>query len=108
MSALGFLFIAIVSEVFASSMLKLTAGFKRLLPSLGVAIGYGAAFYFLSLTLQSLPIGTAYAIWAGLGTALTAVVGVVFYKEYFNVKKLAGILLIIIGVVILNLAGGSH
>lgn len=108
MSAFGFLLIAIASEVFASSMLKQTAGFKRLLPTFGVVIGYGLAFYFLSLTLQSLQIGTAYAIWAGLGTALTAVVGVIFYKEYFNVKKFVGIVLIIGGVVILNLAGGSH
>ncbi|WP_409370500.1 DMT family transporter [Lysinibacillus sp. 38-6] len=89
-------------------MLKQTAGFKRLLPTFGVIIGYGFAFYFLSLTLQSLQIGTAYAIWAGLGTALTTVVGVIFYKEYFNVKKFVGIVLIIGGVVILNLAGGSH
>lgn len=108
MSAFGFLLIAIASEVFASSMLKQTAGFKRLLPTFGVIIGYGLAFYFLSLTLQSLQIGTAYAIWAGLGTALTTVVGVIFYKEYFNVKKFVGIVLIIGGVVILNLAGGSH
>ena len=108
MSTFGFLLIAIVAEVFASSMLKLTNGFKRLLPTLGVVAGYGTAFYFLSLTLQSLAIGTAYAIWAGLGTALTAVVGVIFYKEYFNVKKFIGIAMIIVGVVILNLAGGAH
>ncbi len=87
MSAFGYLLISIVSEVFASSMLKLTNGFKRLLPTIGVVVGYGTAFYFLSLTLQSLAIGTAYAIWAGLGTALTAIVGVLFYKEYFSVKK---------------------
>ena len=108
MSALWLLLIAIVFEVFASSMLKQTNGFKRLLPSLGVVIGYGSAFYFLSLTLVSLPIGTAYAVWAGLGTALTAVVGIVVYKEYFNCKKLAGICLLIIGVVIVNLASASH
>lgn len=108
MSAFGFLFISIISEVFASSMLKLTNGFKRVLPSIGVVVGYGTAFYFLSLTLQSLAIGTVYAIWAGVGTALTAIVGVVFYKELFNVKKMIGILFIIIGVVFLNLAGGGH
>ncbi|MDM5247691.1 MULTISPECIES: multidrug efflux SMR transporter [unclassified Lysinibacillus] len=108
MSAFGLLLIAIISEVFASSMLKLTNGFKRILPTIGVVVGYGTAFYFLSLTLQSLAIGTAYAIWAGLGTALTAIVGVVFYKELFNFKKLMGILLIIVGVVILNLAGSGH
>lgn len=108
MSAFGFLFISIISEVFASSMLKLTNGFKRLLPSVGVVVGYGTAFYFLSLTLQSIAIGTAYAIWAGVGTALTAVIGIVIYKELFNLKKMIGILLIIVGVVILNLAGGGH
>ncbi|MEB2282713.1 multidrug efflux SMR transporter [Lysinibacillus xylanilyticus] len=108
MSAFGFLFISIISEVFASSMLKLTNGFKRLLPSAGVVVGYGTAFYFLSLTLQSIAIGTAYAIWAGVGTALTAVIGIVFYKELFNLKKIIGILLIIVGVVILNLAGSGH
>ncbi|QDQ02565.1 multidrug efflux SMR transporter [Lysinibacillus fusiformis] len=108
MSAFGYLLISIVSEVFASSMLKLTNGFKRFLPTMGVVVGYGTAFYFLSLTLQSLPIGTAYAIWAGLGTALTAIVGVLLYKEYFSVKKLAGIAMIIAGVVVLNLAGGGH
>ncbi|MGE7674353.1 DMT family transporter [Lysinibacillus sp. NPDC094403] len=108
MSALGYLFISIFSEVFASSMLKLTNGFKRILPTMGVVVGYGIAFYFFSLTLQSLEIGTAYAIWAGVGTALTAIIGVVFYKELFNYKKLLGILLIIVGVVILNLAGSGH
>ncbi|MFJ7887387.1 DMT family transporter [Lysinibacillus xylanilyticus] len=108
MSAFGFLFISIISEVFASSMLKLTNGFKRLFPSIGVVAGYGTAFYFFSLTLQSLAISTAYAIWAGIGTALTAIIGIVFYKELFNLKKIIGILLIIVGVVILNLAGSGH
>lgn len=108
MSIFWFLLISIFAEVFASSMLKLTNGFKRFLPTLGVIAGYGTAFYFLSLTLQSLAIGTVYAIWAGLGTALTAVVGVIFYKEHFNVKKLVGIAMIIVGVVVLNLAGGGH
>ncbi len=87
MKAFAFLFISIISEVFASSMLKQTDGFKRILPSIGVVVGYGTAFYFLSLTLQSLAIGTAYAIWAGVGTALTAIIGVIFYKELMNRKK---------------------
>lgn len=94
--------IAILSEVFGSSMLKLTDGFKRLLPSIGVVVGYAVAFYGLSLALQDLPLGVAYAIWAGVGTALTALVGIVFYKEAFNMKKSIGILLIIGGVALLN------
>lgn len=99
------LMVAIISEVFASSMLKASAGFKKLLPSLGVVVGYVAAFYALSKTLQTLPIGVAYAIWAGLGTALTAIVGMLFYKEKMNATKFAGIILIIGGVMVLNLSG---
>lgn len=106
MMVFSFLFIAIVAEVFASSMLKRTEGFSRIWPSLGVVVGYGTAFYCLALTLKTIPIGTAYAIWAGLGTALTAIVGVVLYKELFNRKKVLGILCIILGVVVLNLSGG--
>ncbi len=106
MKVFSFLFIAIVAEVFASSMLKRTEGFSRIWPSLGVVVGYGTAIYCLALTLKTIPIGTAYAIWAGLGTALTAIVGVVLYKEIFNRKKVLGILCIIVGVVVLNLAGG--
>jgi multidrug resistance protein EbrA len=94
--------IAIIAEVFGSSMLKLTAGFKRLFPSIGVIAGYAVAFYALSLSLKELPLGVAYAIWAGVGTALTALVGIVFYKETLNLKKSIGILLIIGGVVLLN------
>ncbi|WP_413367651.1 DMT family transporter [Lysinibacillus sp. 3P01SB] len=94
--------IAIIAEVFGSSMLKLTEGFKRLLPSLGVVAGYAVAFYGLSLALKELPLGVAYAIWAGVGTALTALVGILFYKEALNIKKSIGILLIIGGVVLLN------
>ncbi|WP_445299975.1 DMT family transporter [Lysinibacillus sp. FSL K6-0232] len=106
MTAFSFLLIAIIAEVFASSMLKRTEGFTRVWPSIGVVAGYGTAFYSLSLALKTVPLGTAYAIWAGLGTALTAVVGAVIYKEFFNRKKVIGIFCIILGVVMLNLAGG--
>ncbi|MEH7386902.1 multidrug efflux SMR transporter, partial [Bacillus sp. JJ1521] len=71
MNAYILLILAIISEVFGSSMLKATDGFKKFLPSVGVIIGYGLAFYALSLTLKTLPLGLAYAIWAGVGTALT-------------------------------------
>lgn len=100
--------IAIVSEVFGSSMLKVSQGFKKLLPSIGVLLGMGTAFYCLSLTLKQVPLGTAYAIWAGVGTALTALVGVIVWKEKFDVKKGMGLLLIIGGVVIMKLSAGSH
>lgn len=96
------LMLAIISEVIGSSMLKATDGFKKLLPTLCVIIGYGFAFYLLSLSLKSLPLGLAFAIWAGLGTALTAIVGIIFYKEAVTGKKILGLLCIIGGVVLLN------
>lgn len=94
--------IAIIAEVFGSSMLKLSAGFKKILPTIGVIVGYLIAFYMLSLALRTLPLGLAYAIWSGVGTALTALVGILFYKEGINLKKTLGILLIIGGVALLN------
>ncbi|KRF62608.1 multidrug efflux SMR transporter [Peribacillus sp. TH16] len=101
--------IAIISEVFGSSMLKVSNGFKKLFPSIGVIIGMGIAFYCLSLSLKTIPLGTAYAIWSGIGTALTALVGVIVYKESFNLKKFLGLVLIIGGVVVLKLSsGGAH
>ncbi|GIO23705.1 hypothetical protein J11TS1_22860 [Oceanobacillus sp. J11TS1] len=75
------LIIAIIGEVFGSSMLKASNGFKKILPTFGIVIGYAVAFYMLSLSLKAIPLGTAYAIWAGLGTALTALVGIIIYKR---------------------------
>lgn len=107
MNAYLLLALSIACEVFGSSTLKATNGFKKLLPTLGVIISYGVAFYALSLSLKTLPLGLAYAIWAGLGTALTAVVGVTIYKEDFNAKKPIGLTLIIGGIILLNI-GGTH
>ncbi len=107
MNAYFLLAIAIVSEVFGSSMLKATKGFKKFLPPLGVVLGYSFSFYALSLSLKTLPIGVAYAIWAGLGTALTAVIGITIYKENFDIKKFFGLVLIISGVILLSV-DGSH
>ncbi|WP_313799617.1 multidrug efflux SMR transporter [Cytobacillus sp.] len=107
MAAYVLLILAIVSEVFGSSMLKVSNGFKNVYPSVGIVVGYGIAFYALSLSLKTLPLGLAYAIWAGLGTALTAVVGFTIYKEKFSPKKLFGLVLIIGGVILLNF-GGAH
>ncbi|MBG9586322.1 DMT family transporter [Cytobacillus firmus] len=107
MNAYFLLALAIVSEVAGSSLLKAADGFKKLLPSLGVIIGYSVAFYALSLSLKTLPLGVAYAIWAGLGTVLTALVGIFIYKENVNGKKLLGLALIVGGVILLN-SGGGH
>lgn len=107
MNSYFLLAIAIVSEVFGSSMLKISNGFKNFLPSIGVVIGMGAAFYCLSLALNNIPLGTAYAIWSGAGTALTGTIGVVVYKEHVNLQKLLGLVLIISGVIILKVASNN-
>ncbi|CAG7599524.1 Multidrug resistance protein EbrA [Paenibacillus solanacearum] len=108
MNAFILLATAIVCEVFGSSMLKASNGFKKWLPSIGVVAGMGLAFYCLSLSLRTIPLGTAYAIWAGAGTALTAVAGAVFYKERLNSAKIAGLALIIGGVIVMKLTGASE
>jgi len=97
-----FLGIAIVAEVVATSSLKSSAGFTRLWPILGVVLGYGIAFYFLSLTLKAIPIGIAYAIWAGLGIVLMALVGWFAFGEKPDVAALLGMTLIVSGVVVIN------
>ena len=98
-----FLAFSIISEVFGSTMLKLSNGFKKLFPVLGVAIGYMISFYLLSLTLTKLPLTFTYAAWSGVGTVLTTIVGVFLFKEHLNLKGIIGIILIIVGVVMLNI-----
>lgn len=95
--------VAVVFEVFGDSMMKLSNGFQRKLPLVGTAIGYVVAFYLIAQTLEELPLGPVYAAWTGLGIALTAVVGAVFWKEGVNAKKIIGLLLIVAGVVVLKL-----
>lgn len=102
-----YLSIAILSEVIATSALKATEDFTRLGPSLLVAAGYAFAFYFLTLTLRFIPVGVAYAIWAGVGVALVALAGWLFYGQTLGLPALAGIALIIAGVVVLNLSSAS-
>jgi multidrug resistance protein EbrA len=96
LSAYIILALAIIAEVFGSSMIKLSDGFKKLYPTLGVLIGMGLGFYGIAIAIKTIPLGTAYAIWSGAGTALTAVVGTLFYKEKLDLKKVLGITVIII------------
>ncbi len=97
-----FLSIAIVSEVVATSALKASDGFSRLWPSLVVCVGYGTAFYFLSLTMKTIPVGVIYAIWSGAGIALIALIGWVFFKQSMDTPAIIGMLLIVAGVVVIN------
>ena len=99
-----YLAIAILSEVIATSALKSADGFSRLGPSLLVVIGYASAFYFLSLTLRTIPLGIAYAIWSGVGVALVSIIGWIIYHQTLNAAALTGIALIVAGVVILSLS----
>ena len=98
-----YLSVAIVSEVIATSALKAAEGFTRWFPSLLVILGYASAFYFLSLTLRSIPLGVSYAIWSGVGVALISLAGWILYHQSLDLAALVGIGLIIAGVVILNL-----
>ena len=102
---MGYLYlsIAIVAEVIATSALKASEEFTRLGPSVLVIAGYGAAFYFLSLVLKSIPIGVAYAIWAGMGIVLIAIVGALFFKQIPDAPAILGMLLIVSGVVVINM-----
>lgn len=94
---------AIVSEVIGTSALKLSNGFGKLVPSIVVVVAYALSFFLLSLTLKRMGVGTAYAIWSGLGTALIVVIGILYFRESITVLKIASIMLIIIGVIGLNL-----
>lgn len=99
---------AIVAEVIGSASLRASEGFTKLLHSLLVALGYATAFYLMSQILKQLPLGVTYAVWSGVGTALTALIGWTFFRDAFQWTALAGIALIILGVVVLNLGGGGH
>mgnify|MGYP001826676588 CR=1 FL=1 len=97
-----YLAIAILAEVAATSALKASEEFTRLVPSLVVVVGYGVAFYLLTLVLRSIPVGVTYAIWAGAGIVLVALVGAVLYKQIPDTPAMIGIGLIVAGVVVIN------
>ncbi len=97
-----FLSLAILSEVIATSSLKAAEGFTRFWPSLFVVVGYLLAFYFLSLTLKTIPVGIAYAIWSGVGVVLIAIIGWLFLEQSLDMPAIIGLLLIVAGVLIIN------
>jgi len=98
-----FLAVAIVAEVIATSALRASEGFTRLVPALVVLLGYGISFYCLSLTLKSLPVGIVYAIWSGVGIVLITLVAILMYRQVPDLAAVAGLSLIVAGVVVLNL-----
>lgn len=94
--------IAIVAEVIATAALKASEGFTNLWYSVVVVVGYGIAFYCLSLVLKSIPVGVAYAIWSGVGIALISVVGLVAFNQKLDWPAILGILMIVSGVIVIN------
>ena len=106
---MGYLYlgIAVAAEVIATSALKASDGFTRPLPTVVVALGYGIAFYFLSLVLKTVPVGVAYAIWSGLGVVLVTAVSWWLYGQALDGPALLGMGLIIAGVLVMNLFSAS-
>lgn len=98
-----YLAVAIVAEVAATSALKASQEFTRLVPSLIVVIGYGLAFYLLTLVIRTLPIGITYAVWAGVGIVLVAIVGAILYGQIPDTPAVIGMGLIVAGVVVIHL-----
>ena len=94
--------LAIILEVLGSSFLKQSDGFSKLFPTTITIISYIACFFFLSQALKSIPLGTAYAIWAGLGIVLTTAVSVIIFKQKLDLPAIIGIILIVSGVVVMN------
>ena len=102
-----YLIIAIAAEVVATTALKASASFTRPLPSLVVVVGYGIAFYCLSLVLRKMSIGAAYAMWCGVGIALITMLSFIIYKEKPDPAAIVGLVLITAGVVVLNVFSDS-
>ena len=102
-----YLAVAIVAEVIATSALKASEGFSRLVPSLVVVAGYGIAFFCLSLTLRTIPVGIVYAIWSGVGIVLIALAGSFVFGQVLDAPALIGMGLIVAGVLVINLFSRS-
>lgn len=102
-----YLLLAIVSEVVATSALKSSESFSRLWPSVLTVVGYGVAFYLLSLTLRKMPVGIAYAIWSGVGIVLVSLAAVVLFGQKLDLPALIGMGLIVAGVIVINVCSKS-
>jgi small multidrug resistance pump len=103
-----YLALAILSEVAGTTCMKLSAGFTKAWPSLLMWPFYGICFYFLTLALKKVDVSIAYAIWSGLGTALIATIGIIHFREPITLLKIAGLIAIIGGVIVLNLSGRTQ
>jgi small multidrug resistance pump len=103
-----YLILAIVFEVAGTTCMKLSAGFSKAWPTVLMGAFYAVCFGFLTLALKKVDVSVAYAIWSGVGTALIATIGILWFREPLTLVKIFGLLAIIGGVVALNLSGGTH
>ena len=103
MKTMAILFFAVLTEVTATTSLKFSEGFTKLIPSIVVVVGYGLSFYLLSMTLKVMPIGIAYALWSGIGITLTVIAGKIIWNESLDWARILGIVLIIAGILVINL-----
>ena len=103
-----YLILAIIFEITATTLMKMSNGFTKVLPTVGTLLGYIICFTFLSIALKKIDMSVAYAIWGAVGITVMTIIGVVVYKESINVLKVVSILFIVIGVIGLNLSGASH
>ncbi len=103
-----FLVFAILFEVAGTTCMKLSEGFTKLLPSIGLGVFYLLSLTLLTLALKRIDVSVAYAIWSGLGTAVISVIGIAIFREPVTAMKIGSLLLIVLGVVGLNLSGGGH
>ena len=107
MNGYAWLAIAIVAEVIGTSTLKASEGFTRLLPSLVTTVGYGVAFYCLSHSMKTVPVGVGYAIWSGVGIVLITIIAWVLFKQRLDPPAMVGMGLIVAGVLVINVFSKS-
>jgi small multidrug resistance pump len=103
-----YLSLAILSEVIGTLLIRFTEGFARILPTVIMIFFYLLSYYFFNLSIKKMEVGTAYAVWSGLGTALLAILGIIFYKEPFTAIRIMAIVLIILGVIMLHFSGNQQ
>jgi len=103
-----FLVLAIILEVVATLCLKASQEFTKVGPSIIIIVGYTSSFYFLTLSLKTIPIGISYAIWSGLGTVLVAAGANIFYKQSLSYWEILGMTFVILGVILMNLFSKNH
>ncbi|MBD8497210.1 DMT family transporter [Paenibacillus arenosi] len=102
MRGIFFLSLSIITEAVGTVMLKLSNGFTAIYPTLAFALCYFAAFTFLSFSLKTIPLSSAYATWSGIGTALAVILGIIFFQEEISMLKIVALLLVVIGIMMLN------